>query len=84
MKTVLYGILLMTLCSVCPANNNIIAVRVTLDEATKQIIKEGNKRVLGANTEIIDGREVHIIKVLTPDGHIKHYKIDAGTGEIQH
>jgi len=52
------------------------------DEAAKKVISGSNKRVLGAQTEIIDGREVHVIKVLTPDGRIQHYLIDAETGEI--
>lgn len=55
--------------------------RISLDQATKQIIKDAHNRVLGAETELIDNREVHVIKVLTPDGHIRHYKIDAETGE---
>ncbi len=68
------------LCRVSYAEDGLILVRISLDEATRQILKEGNKRVLGATTEIIDGREVHIIKVLTPDGHIRYFKIDAETG----
>jgi len=55
---------------------------ISLDQATKQIIKDSNNRVLGAQTEWIDSKEVHVIKVLTPDGHIQHYKIDAVTGEL--
>ena len=58
-------------------------IYISLDQATKQIIKnDSNLRVLGAETEAIDGKEVHVIKVLTPDGRILHYKIDAETGEI--
>ena len=58
-------------------------ISISLDQATKQIIKnDSNIRVLGAETEIIDGKEVHVIKVLTPDGRIQHYKIEAETGEI--
>ncbi|MDD5462608.1 MAG: PepSY domain-containing protein [Methylococcales bacterium] len=56
--------------------------RIDLDQATKLIIKDAQNRVLGAETELIDNREVHIIKVLTPDGRIRHYKIDAETGEL--
>lgn len=56
--------------------------RLSLDEATKKVVSGSNKRVLGAQTEIIDGREVHVIKVLTPDGRIQHYLIDAETGQI--
>ena len=61
------------------APNNI---SISLDQATKQIIKDDDNRVLGAETELIDNREVHVIKVLTPDGHVQHYKIDAETGEL--
>jgi uncharacterized membrane protein YkoI len=57
-------------------------IGISLDEATKQIIKNDGNRVLGAETELINGKEVHVIKVLTPDGRIQHYKIDAETGEI--
>ncbi len=61
------------------APNNI---RISLDQATKQIFKDEDNRVLGAETELIDNREVHVIKVLTPDGHLQHYIIDAETGEL--
>ncbi len=65
----------------CFAENNLLAY-VSLDEATKQIIEGTYNKVLGAQTELIDGKEVHIIKVLTPDGRIQYYKIDAETGQL--
>jgi uncharacterized membrane protein YkoI len=68
--------------TICFAESNILLVRISLDQATKQIIRDSNKRVLGAHTEIIDGKEVHVIKVLTSDGRIQHYKIDAETGAL--
>lgn len=55
---------------------------ISLDEATKQIIEGTYNKVLGAQTEVIDGKEVHVIKVLTPDGRIQYYKIDAETGQL--
>ncbi len=64
----------------CFADSELLLTRVSLDQATHQVIKEYKFRVLGAHTEIIDGREVHVIKVLTADGHIRHYRIDAETG----
>ncbi|MDO9161515.1 MAG: hypothetical protein Q7U43_04070 [Methylococcaceae bacterium] len=67
--------------SSCFAENNLL-VYISLDKATKQIIEGTYNKVLGAQTEIIDGQEVHIIKVLTPDGRIKYYKIDAQTGQL--
>ncbi|MGZ5051488.1 MAG: PepSY domain-containing protein [Methylobacter sp.] len=55
---------------------------ISLDEATKQIIEGTYNKVLGAQIEIIDGKEVYIIKVLTPDGRIQYVKIDAETGQL--
>lgn len=82
MKLLLNSLILIALTGVCHAGDDFVIARVSLDEATRQIIRDGNKRVLGATTEIIDGRVVHIIKVLTPDGRIQHYKIDAETGAL--
>lgn len=65
----------------CFAENNLLA-NISLDEATKQIIEGTYNKVLGAQTEIIDGKEIYIIKVLTPDGRIQYYKIDAETGQL--
>lgn len=64
------------------AADELIVARVSLDEATQKILSDGKSRVLGASTEIIDGKEVHVIKVLTPDGRILHFKIDAETGAV--
>ena len=74
--------MLIVLSGLCQAEDGLLIAKISLDEATSQILKEGNMRVLGATTEIIDGREVHVIKVLTPDGHIQHYKVDAETGTL--
>lgn len=75
-------ILLLSISMLCLANAEIVTVRVSLDEATRQVIGNGNYRVLGAQTEVINGREVHVIKVLTPDGRIKYFKVDAETGAL--
>lgn len=64
------------------AGTDTLLVRISLDQATRQIIGNGKNRVLGAQTAVIDGREVHIIKVLTPDGRIHYFKIDAETGAV--
>lgn len=55
---------------------------VSLDDATKKVRQDAKKRILGAKTESIDGKKVHVIKVLTPDGRIQHLKIDAETGQL--
>jgi uncharacterized membrane protein YkoI len=59
-----------------------ILAQVSLDEAAKKIIEGNGLKVLGAKTEIIDGKEVHVIKVLTDDGRIQQQKVDAQTGKI--
>lgn len=82
MKTLINCLILLILSNICLAEGIFDIARVSLHEATQKILSDGNKRVLGATTEIIDGREVHIIKVLTPDGRILHYKIDAETGAM--
>lgn len=82
MKLLINSLMIIALSSTSYADDSIAIARISLHEATQKILSEGNKRVLGARTEIIDGREVHIIKVLTPDGRILHYKIDAETGAL--
>jgi len=66
----------------CLAEPEMLLVRISLDQATKQVLGSGDYRVLGAQTTVINGREVHIIKVLTPDGRIQYFKIDAETGAV--
>jgi uncharacterized membrane protein YkoI len=77
---VVIAIIALLLSTSCYAEHNGLAY-VTLDEATKQIIEGTYNKVLGAQTERIDGKEVHIIKVMTPDGHIQDFKIDNETGQ---
>ena len=55
---------------------------ISLDEATQQLLKTGSMRILAAKTEVKEGRNVHIIKVLTDDGRIQYEKIDEQTGRI--
>jgi len=57
-------------------------VKISLDQATRQVLGSGNHRVLGAQTLMIDGREVHVIKVLTPGGRVRYFRIDAETGAL--
>jgi hypothetical protein len=76
-------LLMFLLSSSCFAEEIFVPTPINLDQATKQIIKNNSSlRVLGAETEIIECKLVHVVKVLTPDGRIQHYKIDPETGEI--
>lgn len=74
--------LMMLIAAPCIGKPDILMVRISLDQATRQVIGKGRNRVLGAQTVVIDGREVHIIKVLTPNGRIQYFKIDAETGAV--
>lgn len=82
MKILINLLLIITLSNTCFGGDSTDIAPISLHEATQKILREGNKRVLGASTEIIDGRAVHVIKVLTPNGRILYFKIDAETGAL--
>jgi len=77
-------IFLLSLCLVQTAfaGAEIMLSVVSLDQATKQIIEQDKNKVLGAKTEVIDGKEVHVIKVLSSDGRVQYLKVDADTGKL--
>lgn len=54
---------------------------ITLEEVIKQIMLDARNKVLAAKTEVLAGKKIHIIKVLTPTGHIQYIKVDAATGK---
>ncbi|MDD2723540.1 MAG: hypothetical protein PHH59_05880 [Methylovulum sp.] len=58
------------------------AQTISLERAANQVIQDEHNRLLGAETEQIDDKSVHVIKVLTEQGHIRHYKFDAVTGQL--
>ncbi|WP_404360073.1 PepSY domain-containing protein [Methylotuvimicrobium sp. KM1] len=60
----------------------LMVAMVSLDEATKQVRQDSRVKVLGAKTESIEDRKVHVIKILTPDGRIQYQRIDAETGRL--
>ncbi len=77
-------VLMLSLCltpAVFAGNAFILSV-LSLDEATKKIIKENNSKVLDATTEQINGNTVHIIKVLTADGRVQYIKVNVDSGKI--
>lgn len=64
------------------AGNEIVFSALSLDEATKKIIEESKSKVLGAKTEMFEGKEVHVIKTLTSDGRVQYLKVDVETGKL--
>lgn len=79
LKTLL---LLLSLSNLVQANGLVLVSLVSLDEATKIVRQDKAKKILGAKTETIDGRDIHIIKVLTPDGRVQQIRVDAQSGKL--
>ncbi len=59
----------------------LVLAKVSVDEAARKVADDKNRRVLGAKTEVIEGREVHVIKTLSDKGRVENEKVDAETGE---
>jgi len=55
---------------------------LTLDQVTKKVIEQNKSKVMGAETEVIDGKTVYVIKVLTTDGRVQYLNVDAETGKL--
>ena len=47
----------------------------SLSDAVEQVRSRYNGRIVGAETRVSGGREIHIIKVLTNDGTVKTVRI---------
>jgi uncharacterized membrane protein YkoI len=63
-------------------NPEAIPQAISLETAANQLIKDEHNRVLGAETERVDDKSIHVIKVLTQPGRIRHFKFDAQTGQL--
>ncbi len=49
---------------------------MTLSQAVEQVRRRGDvERVISAETQVRNGREVHVIKVLTRDGRVTTHRI---------
>ena len=48
----------------------------TLSQAIEQVRRRTGGRVVSAETRVQGGREVHHIKVLTPDGTVRTHKVN--------
>lgn len=77
-------ILLLTFCLLQTVNagKSVSFAALSLDQATKKIIEQNENKVMGAKTEVIDGKKVHVIKILTSDGRVQYLKVDAQTGKL--
>ena len=55
---------------------------ISLDEAVRRVREQSGGRVLRAETRRENGRTVHRIRVLSPDGRVRTWTVDAETGRI--
>lgn len=63
---------------VAQANNGI-----SLAQATRMVREQSGGQVLRAETKRDKGRTVHRIRVLTEDGRVRTFTVDAETGRIR-
>ncbi len=56
------------------------ASEMGLDQSVDSIRGRTGGRILSAETRQSDGRRVHHIRVLTPKGKVRRYRLDAATG----
>ena len=54
--------------------------RATLDEAISEAREDIPGRVLSAETVRNNGQEVHRLRILSDDGRVRRYNVDAETG----
>jgi uncharacterized membrane protein YkoI len=53
----------------------------SLDDAVSEMRRQHDGRVISAETlRRRDGRSVHNIRILTPDGRVRRYQVDAESG----
>ena len=52
---------------------------LTLDEAVSRVKRQTRARILSADTQQVDGRDEHRVRVLTDQGRVKGYRFDAGS-----
>ncbi len=81
MKILSFYLLLVFCFGSGPVSANLYSVRMSLDQAASRLGQGSGKKILGARTEQVNGREVHVIKVLTPDGRVQEIRIDAESGQ---
>ncbi|MDX1571140.1 MAG: hypothetical protein R3200_11685 [Xanthomonadales bacterium] len=52
-----------------------VAQAISLSQAVEQVRRDTNGKILSARTEVKGNREVHVIKVLTPEGRVRTIRV---------
>lgn len=56
--------------------------RVSLDQAAAMVRRQTGGRIIKASSRSSNGRTVHFIRVLTPDGKVFTVRVDAASGRV--
>lgn len=56
--------------------------KISIHQAVRQVKSSHSGKVLGAETRVEQGRNVHIIKLVTEDGVIRRIRVDAESGAM--
>jgi len=78
---IIAAILVLAIAGNCAAEQDVIIVPVNLGQGARQVIEDQHNRALGTHKEVIDGKEIEVLRVLTEHGHIRHFKINTETNE---
>ncbi len=63
--------------------NQLAIAALTLEQAASKVQAKVGGRILGAETAKRGDRELHIIRVLSPDGsRVRHFSVDPKSGKI--
>lgn len=68
------------LVSTASAEKQMSFSALTLEQASKQVM--GENKLLDARTEEIEGKQIHVIKILSAGGRVKYLRVDAETGQL--
>jgi uncharacterized membrane protein YkoI len=55
---------------------------ISQDEAVRRAERRFNARVVKAETRTVDGRKVHVLRLVSDDGRVFTVRVDAETGNM--
>ncbi len=73
--------LTLALCALNPAFGQAGDMKYSLDDAVKMVRERTGGEVVRAETREQSGRLVHRIRIMTKDGRVRTFNIDARTGK---
>lgn len=65
------------------AQDTLVREGISQDEAVAIVRAQTKGKVVRVNSKIEGGAMVYQVRVLTPDGRLREYRVDAATGAIR-